>query len=73
MLDSPASTASDSEPRDGYFCAACKRRHDGRPHGSVGTSLDYCEPAITHLLGSGVIVKQSESSGARQYWLKRDH
>ena len=72
MLDSPAPAASDSDPHTGYLCAACKRRHDGPPYGSVGASLDYCEPAITHLVSAGVIVKQSDAAGLRQYGIRRD-
>jgi hypothetical protein len=74
MFESPASAASDSHPSSGYFCAACRRRHDGQPFGSVGTSLDYCESAITHLFASGVIVKDGRpAAGPQQYWLiKRD-
>lgn len=71
MFDSPASAAADSELPSGYFCAACKRRHEGRPYGSVGTSLDYCEPAITHLLGTGVIEKPADPLG-RRYSLRRE-
>jgi hypothetical protein len=71
MIDPPASAAAASEPQSGYFCAACKRRHEGWPYGSVGTSLDYCEPAITHLLGTGVIEKQDDPLG-RRYSLRRD-
>ncbi len=72
MLDSPASSASDSDPQAGYFCAACKRRHDGQPYGSVGPSLHYCEPAIAQLVASGVIAKDANpAAGSRQYWLLR--
>ena len=70
MFESPASAASDSVPPSGYFCAACKRRHTGQPFGSVGTTLDYCEPAISHLLATGVIARDS-STAAPQYWLIR--
>ena len=74
MLDSPASAASGSDPHTGYFCAACKRRHEGHPFGSVGASLHYCEPAITQLVESGVITRDTNAAeGSRQYWLlKRD-
>jgi hypothetical protein len=73
MLDSPAFVASDSAPHAVYFCAACKRRHDGLPYGSVGSSLDYCEPAITHLVTTGVIVKLPDAAaGPRQYWIRRE-
>jgi hypothetical protein len=72
MFDSPASAASGSRPSSSYFCAACKRRHDGQAFGSVGNTLDYCEPAITHLVGTGLIVKDTRpSSGRQQYWLIR--
>jgi hypothetical protein len=70
MFDSPAPAASDSDPHTGYFCAACKRRHDGQPYGSVGPSLHYCEPAIGNFVASGVIAKDTApTAGARQYWL----
>ncbi len=70
MFDSPA--ASNSLPRVGYFCAACKRRHDGRPFGSVGASLEYCEPAIAHLVASGVIAKDADhATGPSHYGLVR--
>jgi hypothetical protein len=74
MIDSPASAASDSDPHTGYFCSACKRRHEGQPYGSVGSSLRYCEPAIGSLVAAGVIAQDTTpSSGSRQYWLlKRD-
>jgi len=73
MFDSPASAASDSHHSTGYFCAACKRQHAGEAFGSVGLSLDYCEPAITSLLASGVIVKDSQpAAGSRHYSLKRE-
>jgi hypothetical protein len=74
MFDSPASATSDSRSPRGYFCAACKRRHDGQAFGSVGRSLEYCEPAITHLVSSGLIAKDArDSAGPQQYSLiKRD-
>jgi len=72
MFDSPASVASDSHPPAGYFCAACKRQHTGEAFGSVGLSLDYCQPAIMSLLASGVIVKDSHASAeSRKYSLLR--
>lgn len=71
MFDSPAS-ASDSHLPAGYFCAACKRQHAGEAFGSVGLSLEYCKPAITSLLASGVIVKDSLASAeSRHYSLLR--
>ena len=66
MFESPASAASVSPSANGYFCAACKRRHSGRPFGSVGTTLDYCEPAIAHLVTAGVIAR--DSSGERSHY-----
>jgi hypothetical protein len=72
MLDSPASTDSTSDPVRGYFCAACKRRHEGRPFGSVGAALQYCEPAIAHLVNTGVIVKDQQSRGQQYGLAKRD-
>jgi len=70
MFESPASAASDSLPSNDYFCAACKRRHAGRPFGSVGSTLHYCEPAIAHLLTAGVIVRDPAVESP-QYWLIR--
>lgn len=73
MFDSPASLSPVPDSHD-YFCAACKRRHDGQPYGSVGSALHYCEPAIGSLVASGVIAKDTApAAGSRQYWLlKRD-
>jgi hypothetical protein len=72
MLDSPASTLSDCHPGGGYFCAACKRRHEGLPFGSVGAALHYCEPAIAHLVNTGVIVRDQASRGQQYGLAKRD-
>jgi hypothetical protein len=72
MFDSPAAASEVLRSSTSYFCAACKRQHDGHAFGSVGPSLTYCQPAITSLVALGVIVKTSASSaGPAEYTLRR--